>query len=397
MRQKLRTCLLTHEYPPMPGGVGVSVRRIARLLSSHGHEVHVALFKCAKTPVVVGENLHEYLDGEIRVHEISFSPGVPIPSDSITRPEKEFSSYHASIEMFLGLQSLHRKNHFDIVHGFFLSNVGQILCLLGKTEKVPTVASIRGNDIGKNIFLNEHLPRLKFTLENADVVTSVSLDLLVAARAVHPFKNGIVVNNSFDQERLSRIEATPRPSEGAIIGMVGIYRFKKGLPLLLAALERVKFQGAWTLLLVGDYQNEREREYHRPYIEQCSFRERIHFTGFIRSEAVLGYLKHMDVFVAPSLFSEGCPNAVLEAMALGLPIVASDAGGIPEILHHEETALLYPQADIDLLATHIQRLLENREYARGLGTAARESLQHHSIEREGEEWERVYALALGKK
>ena len=77
-----------------------------------------------------------------------------------------------------------------------------------------------------------------------------------------------------------------------------------------------------------------------------------------------------DVFVLPSL-SEGSPNALLEAMACGLPIVATRVGGVPEIAVDGETALLVPPEDPVALARAIDRLLRDRPLAARLGSAAR--------------------------
>ena len=77
-----------------------------------------------------------------------------------------------------------------------------------------------------------------------------------------------------------------------------------------------------------------------------------------------------DVFVLPSL-SEGSPNALLEAMACGLPIVATRVGGVPEIAVDGETALLVPPEDPVALARAIDRLLRDRALAARLGSAAR--------------------------
>ena len=313
----------------------------------------------------------------------------------ITVPEQSYAAYHGNIEVFLSMQDLHHREHFDLFHGFFLSNVGQLTTFLGKWAAKPSIVSIRGNDIGKNIFLNEHLPRLRYTLENATFVTSVSQDLLQAAHTIYPFSRGVVINNSFDQSRLLQWPRIPRPHPGLVIGCVGIFRFKKGVPLLLEALKHVRLPAQWSLLLVGDFQNVHERAYHEAFLAEFPYRDHVHLTGLKSQEQVFSYLEHMDICVAPSLFSEGCPNAALEAMAMGVPVVVSDAGALGEVVVHEQTGLVYRQSSVSALGQELQRLVDDVELRERLGKSGKEAvLSRHGTDRERAEWQSVYQQVL---
>jgi len=83
------------------------------------------------------------------------------------------------------------------------------------------------------------------------------------------------------------------------------------------------------------------------------------------------FLSEIDVYVHVSL-SEGMPNAVLEAMAAGRPIVATCVGGVPELIQHERTGLIVPPGDVNALAHAISRMIHDRDLANRLGNAARE-------------------------
>jgi glycosyltransferase involved in cell wall biosynthesis len=101
-----------------------------------------------------------------------------------------------------------------------------------------------------------------------------------------------------------------------------------------------------------------------------------------------------DVFVLPSL-SEGSPNVLLEAMASGLPIVATRVGGVPEIAEHGVTALLGPAKDSVFLARAVDRLFAEPELGRSLGEAARRNVRsHHTPEQRAATLTRLYAALV---
>jgi glycosyltransferase involved in cell wall biosynthesis len=88
------------------------------------------------------------------------------------------------------------------------------------------------------------------------------------------------------------------------------------------------------------------------------------------SDRVPQYLAAADLFILPSEL-EGMSNAILEAMASGLPVVAHAVGGNPELVDHEHTGLLCPPADVDALAAAVHRLVRNDTERAAMGTAAR--------------------------
>jgi glycosyltransferase involved in cell wall biosynthesis len=108
-------------------------------------------------------------------------------------------------------------------------------------------------------------------------------------------------------------------------------------------------------------------------------------------------LAQADIFVLPSR-SEAFPNAVLEAMAAGLPIVASGVGGILELVDAGKTGVLVPPGDPQPLGDAICRLMANPAYAAQLGGAARdEALARYSFDRMVAAFESVYLTELARR
>lgn len=108
-------------------------------------------------------------------------------------------------------------------------------------------------------------------------------------------------------------------------------------------------------------------------------------------------MRSMDAFVLPSA-SEGMSNAILEAMAVGLPVIAGDVGGNPEAIRHGRTGYLFPSRDDGTLADLLRELIRNDAMRLAMGRAARERVVELFTERRMvEEMERVYVEELGKR
>ena len=100
---------------------------------------------------------------------------------------------------------------------------------------------------------------------------------------------------------------------------------------------------------------------------------RIEFTGWLESERKRAVLADATIFVLPS-YVEGVPMALLEAMSLGLPVIATPVGGVPEIVTHEVDGLLVPPGDVTALAAAITRLMNDPQLRERLGRAARATI-----------------------
>lgn len=109
------------------------------------------------------------------------------------------------------------------------------------------------------------------------------------------------------------------------------------------------------------------------------------YLGHVSGEALSETIRGAAVLVVPSEWYENCPMSILEAMAFGKPVVASDIGGIPELVVHEETGLLFRPGDADDLKRCLIALMENPSLRRRYGAAAREraqtqfSLEQHNV------------------
>jgi glycosyltransferase involved in cell wall biosynthesis len=192
-------------------------------------------------------------------------------------------------------------------------------------------------------------------------------------------KCAVVVNAIDGEQTLPDPMPLPQVVPGAVvIGSVGSLIARKANDHLLraAAAVRTRCAAPFHLLLVGEGP---ERVALEMLARQLGLADRVSFAGF--QKAPLPWVAAMDILVLASA-KEGLPRAILEAMLLGKPVIASDVVGSRELVRPNVTGLLYPYGDADALANHLQRLLEHREERRRLGDAGLAMVrEEHSIER----------------
>ncbi|RKX98516.1 MAG: hypothetical protein DRP55_08140 [Spirochaetes bacterium] len=169
-----------------------------------------------------------------------------------------------------------------------------------------------------------------------------------------------------------------------LIGIIGRITLWKGQEIVIKAVSKVLKNGLdIVLLVVGSPFSEEERKYEknlRKLAKDLGLRRQIIFTGFRKD--IPSVLKELDLVVHASLNPDPFPTVILEAMAAGRPVIASNCGGVPEMVQHEETGLLFPSGDSDRLAECIRYALSNEEKMRMWGQNARkQAFDKFSIEK----------------
>ncbi|KKU14153.1 MAG: Glycosyl transferase group 1, partial [Candidatus Magasanikbacteria bacterium GW2011_GWC2_45_8] len=145
---------------------------------------------------------------------------------------------------------------------------------------------------------------------------------------------------------------------------------QKGHDTLLRALALLDDM-AWELVLAGDGSL---KEYVIDLARVLNIRERVNYLGARRD--IPAILQDTDIFVLPSLW-EGLGIVILEAGASAVPVVASNVGGIPEMVVDQETGLLVPPGDVEALSHALRALLQDSVRAREMGTAARARVEQN--------------------
>ncbi len=154
-----------------------------------------------------------------------------------------------------------------------------------------------------------------------------------------------------------------------VITTVGRLVRQKRHRLVLDALKLLERRDDWLALIVGDGPLRRELEEHAEHLGLLG--KKVKFLGF--RDDVPEILRATDIYVHVSTF-EGLPLAVVEAAMAGAAIIATPAGGIPEVISDGETGVIWQGEGPESLAETIERLIIDRELSRALGAAARESV-----------------------
>jgi glycosyltransferase involved in cell wall biosynthesis len=159
-----------------------------------------------------------------------------------------------------------------------------------------------------------------------------------------------------------------RPADKLMLVTMASFEPRKGQDVLMSALAALPAQhrNQVELYLMGQVL---DRRYYRRLQQQVGQNSGIHILGVVPHAEAMAYLAAADVFVLPSR-DEVMPVALLEAMALGKPIVATTVGGIPEAIEHGTHGWLVPPDDPGALAQALERLLRDREFCLKLGRAA---------------------------
>ncbi|MCA9174726.1 MAG: glycosyltransferase [Planctomycetales bacterium] len=413
-----RLLFFAERFPPDIGGVSRSALRTVRALADLGHDVHVLAWTrqldagrlttwtsagAGEPEQGLGHNAHVVADEQPKF-------AAPLPSDAPV-PNRHTQSGEAphwtvhrlgmygSLDLSLQhtlnvLEWLHDRHHFAGVWGHYLYPAGFAAVTFAQWLGLPCTVSARGNDVDRLMFPPGDFARLLWTLDRADVVSSVSRELADKINMLAGRRREVeVIGNAVDAETFRggppdlslRREIGIAPPE-LVLGFCGELRHKKGLPFLLSALACVRQARPACLLVIGSVRAREQAALASFGAEHPEAAARIFVTGPLDSQAaVADHLRLCDVFLQPSLW-DGLPNAVLEAMACERLVVASDAGGIPEVIKHREHGLLIPRAHLHRLGEVILELFDQPEPQRQqLASAARRRV----LDRFGYEHERA--------
>lgn len=275
---------------------------------------------------------------------------------------------------YRALRALIAAEGVDVIetHGYKENVFGYFLA---RTSGKPWICFMHGTT-EENLKVRLYHTLDGYTVRAADRVLSVSHELARRMLPADLAARVTVVDNAIQAKpqlptrfAVAQWKRQWRLGADPVISCIGRLSPEKGQDLLISAAARLHAQGyRFHVVLAGDGPNRLE------LTQQC---QRLGVDGRV---VFLGQQTDVDVVYAASDIvalpsrKEGMPNVVLEAMQHGVPLVAMRVGAVPDMLTDQETAALVPLGDVDAFARALARLLDDREFARRLGRAAKAAL-----------------------
>lgn len=340
-------------YPTF-GGSGVVATELGLALAKHGDDVHFISYAMPSRLNILHERVH--------FHEVNVTPYPlfdPYPPYTLALATKM-----AEVAAYEKLDILHV--HYAIPHAISAYLAKQIC-----KSKLKVVTTLHGTDITLVGRDESYLPITRFGIEVSDGVTAVSEWLKQETATNFSTEKAIdVIPNFVDPARFRRDRSTYCHMFGdagdKLVCHISNFRPVKRIMDVVETFERIAAVVPSRLIMIGDGPDRSRAE---AYARAHHLRDRVFFLGNVPNlEEVLGAC---DLFLLPSE-SESFGMAALEAMASEVPVIATDTGGLPEVVVDGETGYLLPVGDVQGMAERGIEILRNPDLQQRMGKRARE-------------------------
>lgn len=330
---------------PTYGGSGVVATELGKALAKKGHQVHFITYSQPTRLDFFNQNLF--------YHEVDVKRYPLFDHDPY---ELALASKMVNVVQFEDLDLLHV--HYAIPHASAAYMAKQIL--KEKGIYIPVVTTLHGTDItlvGKD---SSYEPVVTFSINQSDAVTAVSEDLKKGTFEHFSVNKEItVIPNFIDLERFKKqrkehFKKAICPNNEKLIVHISNFRKVKRVEDVIKVFYRLRQEIPVKMLLVGDGPERGKMEMLCRELRTC---EDIRFLG--KLDAVEEVLSVADLFMIPSE-KESFGLAALEAMACEVPVISSDAGGIPELNLNEITGFTCPVGDIECMTQKAMEVLDDR-------------------------------------
>lgn len=378
----MKILFLNYEYPPLGGGAANATSYILREFSKL-QDLEVDLV----TSSVDREYHFEKIGGNINIHKI------PIGKDKNNlhyQSQKDLIVYAWKAYFFS--KKLIRKNKYDLSHSFFSVPCGFISLLLKWRHKIPYIVSLRGADVPGyserfSVIYKFLTPVIKVIWKNASLVVSNSEGLKNLALKSRPRQKIEVIYNGADIEEFKPGSDIECPSGTFRIICVSRITGRKGIRYLIEAVSQlISKYSQIRLQIVGEGNEKKNLE---EQVKKLKLENVVEFCGLIKHRNLPIHYQEADIFVLPSL-NEGMSNTMLEALASGLPIIATDTGGTRELIKEGINGLLIKMRNSGDIAQKIEILIQNKDLRQKMGEASRSLAEKFSWKNVAGQYAAVY-------
>ena len=362
-------------YPTF-GGSGVVATELGKALAKKGHMVHFITYS---QPVRLGG-----FKENVFYHEVSVSD---YPLFDFQPYETELASKMVDVVKYEKLDLIHV--HYAIPHASAAFMAKQILATQGIS--IPFVTTLHGTDItlvGRDPSFE---PVITFCINQSDAVTAVSESLKAdtlkhfdVKNDIHVIPNFIRLNKSSEKNNNEETRELYANKDERILCHISNFRKVKRVEDVIRIFDKVVKKRPSKLIFVGDGP---ERYHCEMLCRELSLCEHILFLGKVRDTSHV--LNISDVFMLPSE-TESFGLAALEAMAVGVPVISSNTGGIPEVNLNGISGFLSDVGDIDEMAKNTLHVLED-EHLHTFKQNAKKQAENFSLDRILPMYEEIYS------
>jgi len=366
-------------YPTF-GGSGVVATELGIALSAKGHEVHFITYH---QPVRLEALQHH----SIHFHEVNI-PEYPL--FKYQPYELALSSRLLDVVKNAHIDVLHV--HYAIPHAYAAYMAKKML--MDEGIQIPIVTTLHGTDItlvGSHPF---YRPAVTFSINHSDRVTAVSQSLKQDTIRLFDIKTNIeVVPNFIDIEKIDSVgkpceRTLLAEKEEKILTHISNFRPLKRIMDVISIFERLSPEISCRLMMVGEGP---EKIKALDYVEKKGLNDKILFLG--NSNEIDKILCYSDLFLLPSE-KESFGLSALEAMAHGVPVISSNAGGLPEVNKEGYSGYLSNIGDIDEMVSKAKNLLLNENLHKQFKQQAKKQASLFSLERIIGKYETIYSDAV---
>ena len=369
--------IVSQSYYPRYGGVTEHVHHTSLELRRRGHDVTI-------------------VTSRFRSGETSDYPGVYRVGYNILIPfNRAFVDFTVGVTLRQELRRIFREQDFDLVHTHCPTAPSLPIMAIqaAACPQVGTFHTTGGRSLLQDVF-HSYLTRV---VERLDARIAVSKTAHDTAAMYYPGEYSIIPNG-VDVERFHPSVppfAEWRDPDHVNLLFVGRLDPRKGLQHLLAALPEVvaRTRGRARLLIVGD-------SYLRPRYEASvgkAIKDHVHFLGHVPSADLPRWYATGDIFVSPASGNESFGIVLVEAMAAGRTVAASDIPGYRSVVVPEQNGAMFPPGDVTALADVLVRLVEDPERRRALAARGRERSLEFAWPRVTDQIEAVYRAVLARR
>ncbi|MGB2661348.1 MAG: glycosyltransferase family 4 protein [Candidatus Omnitrophota bacterium] len=368
--------MISYEFPPVGGGTGKALLYTAREFVRMGHEVGVLTLRFN------GQAREDKIDG-IQVFRIPAVRKKIYGSNAWEIITFSFSGF-----FYAG--KVAKKFKPDLTMAYFTIPSGLVSLWLKWILRIPFVTLLRGQDVPgwlPEILKFYHVickPIIRLVWRESEKVIANSRGLAEIAKRSAPKMDIPVIPNGIDPELYCPLPGRKKEDKVSII-FTGRLRPQKGLNYLIESIGQIKRETQrgsfpdFCLKIAGAGAKE---GFLKDLVKQKGLEKEVRFLGRLDEDELIKAYQESDIFVNPSL-NEGMPNAVLEAMACGLPCMVTDVEGNNELVREGENGLLVPPKDPLALAAAFRKLIENGSLREQMGRRGREIIE------EGFSWQRT--------